>query len=89
VAARRRRGSVAVGIAASVVPYALEQVAMRRLSRARFALLLALLPATAAIVGAIILGQLPGPLEAAGIALSVIAASLRSHGEPAPGDGFS
>lgn len=80
---------VAVGIAASVVPYALEQVAMRRLPRARFALLLALLPATAAIVGAIILGQVPGPLEAAGIALIVVAASLRSHGEPAPGDGFS
>jgi inner membrane transporter RhtA len=64
---------------ASVVPYALEQIAMRRLPRARFALLLALLPATAAIVGAIILGQVPGLLEAAGIALIVAAASLRSH----------
>jgi len=73
---------VAVGIAASVVPYALEQVTMRRLPRARFALLLALLPATAAIVGALILGQVPGPLEAAGIALVVAAASLRSHDEP-------
>jgi len=75
---------VAVGIASSVVPYALEQVAMRRLPRARFALLLALLPATAAIVGAIVLGQVPGLLEAAGIALIVAAASLRSHGEPTP-----
>lgn len=68
-----------VGIAASVIPYALEQIAMRRLPRARFALLLALLPATAAIVGAVVLGQVPGPLEAAGIALIVAAASLRSH----------
>jgi inner membrane transporter RhtA len=68
-----------VGIMASVVPYALEQVAMRRLPRARFALLLALLPATAAIVGAIVLGQVPGVLEATGIALIVAAASLRSH----------
>ena len=70
-----------VGVASSVVPYALEQVAMRRLSRARFALLLALLPATAAIVGAVILGQVPSLAETAGIALVVVAASLRSHVE--------
>jgi len=70
---------VAVGLAASVVPYALEQVAMARLPRARFALLLALLPATAAVVGAVVLGQLPGPVEAAGIALVVAASTLRSH----------
>jgi inner membrane transporter RhtA len=68
-----------VGVASSVVPYALEQVAMRRLPRARFALLLALLPATAAIVGAVVLGQIPGLVETAGIALVVGAASLRSH----------
>jgi inner membrane transporter RhtA len=70
-----------VGIASSVVPYALEQIVMRRLARARFALLLALLPATAAIVGAVVLGQIPGLVEAAGIALVVIAASLRSHAD--------
>jgi inner membrane transporter RhtA len=70
---------LAVGVASSVVPYALEQIAMRRLPRARFALLLALLPATAAIVGALILGQIPGLLEAAGIALVVAASLLRSH----------
>jgi inner membrane transporter RhtA len=70
---------LAVGVASSVVPYALEQIAMRRLPRARFALLLALLPATATGVGALILGQVPGRLESAGIALVVIAASLRSH----------
>jgi inner membrane transporter RhtA len=68
-----------VGVASSVLPYALEQIAMRRLPRARFALLLALLPATAAIVGAAVLGQVPGVLEAGGIALVVVAASLRTH----------
>ena len=71
--------SIAVGLASSVVPYVLEQVAMRRLSRARFALLLALLPATAAIVGAIVLGQIPGVLEAVGILLVVAAAGLETH----------
>jgi inner membrane transporter RhtA len=70
---------LAVGVASSVVPYALEQVAMRRLPRARFALLLALLPATAAIVGAVLLGQVPGLVEAVGIALVVVASLLRSH----------
>jgi inner membrane transporter RhtA len=70
-----------VGVFSSVVPYGLEQLAMRRLPRARFALLLALLPATAAVVGAIILGQVPSGIEAVGIALVVAAASLRSHAE--------
>jgi inner membrane transporter RhtA len=70
---------IAVGISSSVVPYVLEQVAMRRLPRARFALLLALLPATAAIVGAIVLGQVPGVLEATGILLVALAAGLRTH----------
>ena len=70
---------LAVGVLSSAVPYALEQVAMRRLPRARFALLLALLPATAAIVGALILGQIPAVVEAAGIALIVAASLLRSH----------
>ncbi|HWI06749.1 MAG TPA: EamA family transporter, partial [Solirubrobacteraceae bacterium] len=75
---------LAVGVTSSVVPYALEQVAMRRLPRARFALLLALLPATAAVIGAIVLEQIPGLLESAGIALIVAAASLRTHAELEP-----
>jgi inner membrane transporter RhtA len=72
---------LAVGVASSVVPYGLEQVAMRRLARARFALLLALLPATATVVGALVLGQVPGLVETTGIVLVVIAASLRSHAD--------
>jgi inner membrane transporter RhtA len=70
---------LAVGILSSAVPYALEQVAMRRLARPRFALLLALLPATAAVVGGVVLGQVPTLVEAAGIALVVAASLLRSH----------
>jgi inner membrane transporter RhtA len=72
---------LAVGLASSVVPYALEQIAMRRLPRSRFALLLALLPATAAVIGAIVLKQVPGLVEAAGIMLVVAAASVRSHAD--------
>ena len=72
---------VGVGLASSVVPYGLEQVAMRRLPRARFALLLSLLPATAAVIGAVVLGQIPRPAEVVGIALVVTASGLRSHRE--------
>jgi inner membrane transporter RhtA len=68
-----------VGVLSSVVPYGLEQVAMRRLPRARFALLLSLLPATAAIVGFVVLGQVPHVAEAVGISLVVLASALRSH----------
>jgi inner membrane transporter RhtA len=78
----RLAACVAVGLLSSVIPYALEQLAMVRLPRARFALLLSLLPATAAVVGAVILGQLPGALEVVGIALVVAASALRSHTEP-------
>jgi inner membrane transporter RhtA len=72
---------LAVGVLSSAVPYALEQVAMRRLARARFALLLALLPATAAVVGAVVLGQIPSVAEVAGIALVVAASLVRTHVE--------
>ncbi len=45
-----------IGVLSTAVPYALDQVVLTRMGRARFALLLALLPATAAIVGATIAG---------------------------------
>lgn len=73
---------VVVGLLSSVIPYALEQLAMVRLPRARFALLLSLLPATASLVGAVVLGQVPGPLELIGIALVIAASGLRSHDAP-------
>ena len=60
---------IGVGIASSVIPYVCDQLAMARLPRATFALMLALLPAIAAIIGAIVLRQIPSPVELAGIAL--------------------
>ena len=50
---------VGVGVCSSVVPYVCDQLAMSRLPRASFALLLALLPATATIVGVVVLAQVP------------------------------
>ncbi|WP_194816972.1 DMT family transporter [Nocardia sp. XZ_19_385] len=64
---------VGVGVLSSAVPYALDQVVLARVGRARFALLLALLPATAAVVGAIMLTQRPEPMEVIGILLVMVA----------------
>jgi inner membrane transporter RhtA len=75
---------VVVGLFSNVVPFALEQLAMTRLPRARFALLLSLLPATATIVGVVLLGQVPGLIEIGGIALVVMASALRTHRETPP-----
>jgi inner membrane transporter RhtA len=60
---------VGVGISSSVIPYVFDQLAMARLPRATYALFVALLPATATVVGVIVLRQLPSPLDLAGIAL--------------------
>jgi len=76
--------AVAVGVLSSVVPYVLDQIVLRRVGQARFAVLLALLPATATIVGLIALRQVPSPLEAVGIAAVIGAVALRSRdGDPA------
>ena len=65
-----------VGIASSVVPYVCDQLAMARLSRAHFALLLSVLPAMASLIGLILLRQVPSPAELGGIALVVAGVAL-------------
>jgi inner membrane transporter RhtA len=62
---------IGVGVVSSVIPYVCDQLAMARLSRATFALLLALLPATAAAIGILLLNQIPSSREIAGIALVI------------------
>ncbi|MCL1868982.1 MAG: EamA family transporter [Promicromonosporaceae bacterium] len=58
-----------VAVCSSVVPYVLDQVVLRRAGTATFAVLTALLPATAVVVGAVVLRQVPTWPEAAGLAL--------------------
>ena len=77
-----------VGVLSSAIPYALDQRVLTTIGRARFALLLALLPATAAIVGAVLLAQRPTVAEIAGITLVMVALVIsaksggRSESEP-------
>src|SRR5438046_2835567 len=56
---------IGVGVSSSVIPYVFDQLAMARLARATYALFVALLPATATVVGVIVLRQLPTALEVA------------------------
>jgi inner membrane transporter RhtA len=65
-----------VGLCSSVIPYVCDQLAMARLPRASFALLLSLLPASAAIIGAIVLAQIPSARDIAGIALVMAGVAL-------------
>ena len=62
---------VGVGISSSVIPYIADQLAMRRLARASYALMVALLPATATVIGIVVLTQVPSSVEVAGVALVV------------------
>jgi inner membrane transporter RhtA len=67
---------VGVGVASSVIPYVFDQLAMARLPRASYALMVSLLPATATVVGVLVLAQVPSPAEAAGVALVVAGVAL-------------
>ena len=75
---------IGVGLASSVIPYVFDQMAMQRLSRATYALFVALLPATAVIIGVIILTQIPQPIEVAAVGLVI--AGVLIHQEPAQND---
>jgi len=67
---------VGVGISSSVIPYVTDQLAMARLPRATFALLLSILPAAATAIGFLVLEQVPTLAELAGIGLVIVGVAL-------------
>ena len=71
---------VGVGITSSVIPYVCDQLAMARMRRATYALLVSLLPATATVIGIVVLAQVPSWPEVAGVALVVCGVAV--HREP-------
>jgi inner membrane transporter RhtA len=78
---------VGVGVLSSLVPYAIEQVALTRLAAPTFALLTSLLPATSLAVGLVVLGQVPTAGEAVGLVLVSVAVLLASREDgPRPGE---
>jgi inner membrane transporter RhtA len=72
---------VGVGVASSVVPYVFDQLAMARLTRATYSLMVSLLPATATVIGIVVLAQIPEPVEAVGVALVVCAVAVHRETE--------
>ncbi|WP_433556073.1 EamA family transporter [Pseudonocardia xinjiangensis] len=62
---------IGLGIASNAIPYSIDQVVLARISQSLFALLLALLPLTATVIGYLALGQKPGLLELVGVAAIV------------------
>ncbi len=70
---------VAIGIFAGAIPYVLDQLVLAVIPASRFALLQSVLPVTAAIIGFIVLTQVPSPTEAFGISLVVIAIAARDR----------
>jgi len=72
---------IGVGISSSVIPYVFDQLAMARLSRATYALFVSLLPATATVIGVIVLQQFPTTGDLAGIALVMVGLALHSRAQ--------
>jgi inner membrane transporter RhtA len=74
-----------VGLCSSVIPYVSDQLAMRRLPRATYALMVSLLPATATVIGIAVLAQIPSWVEVAGVALVIAGVAVhRQAPEPQP-----
>jgi inner membrane transporter RhtA len=78
-----------VGVCSSVIPYVTDQLAMARLPRATFALMLALLPATATVIGLIVLRQVPTGQDLAGIGLVIVGIAIHHDQLPRPVSGTS
>jgi inner membrane transporter RhtA len=70
-----------VGLCSSVIPYVTDQLAMRRLARATYALMVSLLPATATVIGVVVLAQVPSARDVTGVAL--VMAGVALHRSPA------
>jgi inner membrane transporter RhtA len=71
-----------IGLLSTAIPYALDQIVLMQIGSAKFALLLALLPVTASLIGVVVLGQIPTWPEVAGITLVVVALLLGARESP-------
>lgn len=74
--------AAAVGLALllPVLPYALEMLALRRMTPTAFGTLMALEPAMGLVLGLLVLSQQPSPLQLAGISLVVLAGAGAQRG---------
>ena len=75
---------VGVGVSSSVIPYVSDQLAMRRLARATYALMVSLLPATATVIGIVVLAQVPSVAEVGGVALVIAGVAIHRERSAEP-----
>lgn len=75
--------AIGVGLSSSVIPYVSDQLAMARLPRATYALMISLLPAFAVLIGVIVLGQIPTWPEVGGVGLVVAGVALHRQADTA------
>ena len=75
---------VGVGVTSSVIPYVCDQLAMARLTRSAYAIGVSLLPATATVIGVVVLVQIPTILEIVGVALVVGGVAVHRESTSAP-----
>jgi inner membrane transporter RhtA len=74
---------IGVGVSSSVIPYVTDQLAMARMSRSTYALMVALLPAVATVIGVVVLAQLPSAVEALGVGLVIAGVAVHRDAETA------
>ena len=72
---------IGVGVSSSVIPYVTDQLAMARMPRSTYALMVALLPAVATVIGVVVLAQLPTALEAVGVALVILGVAVHRNAD--------
>ena len=70
-----------VGVCSNAIGYGIDQHVMRRIPVRRFAVLLALLPVTAVLIGWLVLDQRPTALDLVGIALVLVGVTLQDRDE--------
>jgi inner membrane transporter RhtA len=71
-----------VGLCSSVIPYACDQLAMTKLARSTYALFVALFPATAVLIGILVLRQFPTWIEV--VAVALVIGGVLIHREQSP-----
>jgi len=72
---------IGVGVSSSVIPYVTDQLAMARIKRSTYALLISILPATATVIGVVVLRQFPTVAQMAGVGLVIAAVALHRDAE--------
>ncbi|WP_291379264.1 EamA family transporter [Demequina sp.] len=72
-----------VAVFSSVLPYGIDQLVLRHAPTARFSVLLSVFPATALLVGVVMLGEVPTLIEVLGLIAVSAAIALTSQREPA------